>query len=72
LASAGRARLSVYDVTGRLVRVVRDQEWPAGEHVVEWNGRTDAGAAAAGIYFVRFEAGERRQTERVVFLGSSR
>ena len=70
LAAPGHAKLTVYDLSGRLVHSLRDGELPAGEYRVSWNGRVDAGRVAAGIYFVRFEAGGRRQTERVVFLGA--
>ena len=69
LAAAGRAQLNVYDVGGRLVRVLQDGELPAGEHAVTWDGRSDWGLAGTGIYFVRFEALGRRQTRRLVFLG---
>ncbi|MFN8176876.1 MAG: FlgD immunoglobulin-like domain containing protein [bacterium] len=72
LAAPGRARLTLYDVAGRLVGTIRDQEWPAGEHAVEWDGRSPTGRVAPGIYFVRFEAGSRRQTGRIVFLGGAR
>ncbi len=72
LAVAGRARLAVYDLAGRLVQVVQDGELPAGDHVARWDGRTADGPAAAGMYFIRFESGSRRETKRVAFLGASR
>lgn len=72
LAAPGRARLTVYDVAGRLIRVLRDREFPAGIHAERWDGRTDVGAAAGGIYFVRLEAGDHAETKRVVFLGPAR
>jgi hypothetical protein len=72
LAAPGPARLSVYDVGGRLVRVLCDGELPAGDHVVTWKAGTGSLRASAGIYFVRLETGERRVTKRVVLLGSTR
>ncbi len=53
----GRVILSVYDVSGRLVReLTRGYEGP-GPQVVVWDGRDDVGRAlSAGPYFVRFEA----------------
>jgi len=43
-------RLSVYDVTGRLVAELVDAPLPAGPHRVAWDGRGRFGPVAAGIY----------------------
>lgn len=48
----GPVQLAVYDVQGRLVRTLADEDLPAGRHASRWDGRTDTGAAAAsGVYF---------------------
>jgi len=53
----GEVRLTVLDVTGRLVRDLRSRTLPAGVHRIRWDGTDDAGrAVAAGTYFVRMEA----------------
>jgi len=39
--------VKVYDVTGRLVRVLRDGVEPAGYHSVTWDGRDDRGESVA-------------------------
>ena len=49
MADGRRVSLKVYDVQGREVAVVLDQEMAAGEHMVRW----DAGGLPAGIYFYR-------------------
>jgi hypothetical protein len=63
LPSPQSIRLALYDVRGRLVRVLVDGARPAGPGVAEWDGRTEDGvAAAAGLYFYRLTAqasGER-------------
>jgi len=53
LAVPGAVRLSVYDVSGRLVRTLVDEgEMAAGDHQIVWNGLEQTGrAAAAGVYF---------------------
>jgi len=52
MTSAGRAELSIFDLTGRKVASLADGVFTAGEHQVSWDGRTDAGApAAAGQYW---------------------
>ncbi len=51
LPSTSRVSLRVYDVSGRLVRTLADDSMTAGEHNVEWNGRTASGEqVAAGVY----------------------
>jgi flagellar hook assembly protein FlgD len=72
VASASPVRLAIYDVSGRLVRRLVDQEMPAGEHMRSWDGRgADGSRAAGGVYFVRLEVGSFRQTERIVMTRSS-
>lgn len=61
--------LSVFDVQGRRVAVLLDEELGAGAHRARWNGSTAAGStAAAGVYMVRLRAGERTESVRVVRL----
>ena len=58
LPSAGRTRLAVFDVRGRLVRELLDARLPGGPHTVFWDGtRADGGRAASGLYYsrLRFE-----------------
>jgi uncharacterized repeat protein (TIGR02543 family) len=71
VASPDRVRFSIYDVTGRLVRWLVDEEMPAGEHLRSWDGRAaDGSRAAGGVYFVRLQIGSFRQTERIVLMRS--
>ena len=62
-------RLAVYDVEGRLVRIVEDGIQAAGEHTATWDGTDSSGGrAGSGIYFVKVEAGNRAVTRKAVFL----
>jgi hypothetical protein len=46
--------LEIYDLSGRLVRSLLDDEVPPGYHSVIWDGRDDAGAeVGSGVYFAR-------------------
>lgn len=57
LPVASRVKLSVYNITGQLVKTLVDGQAGAGHHSVAWNGRDQGGqAAATGIYFYRMEA----------------
>jgi hypothetical protein len=56
LASAGRVRIAVYDLAGRLVRVLLEASRTAGEHAVRWNGLDAFGKPVpSGIYVCRME-----------------
>lgn len=57
LATAGPARVRVYDLSGRLVRTLVDEARPAGAQAVAWDGLDAKGQpAASGVYLVRLEA----------------
>ena len=69
LPEAGRVSLAVYDVNGHRVRLLSEREWSAGEHRLGWDGRDDAGRPiSAGIYFVRFAAGNTHVVRRLAWL----
>jgi len=62
-------RVAVADVGGRVVRTLADAAWPAGTHELRWDGDDAHGAAAAaGVYFVRLDAGDASRTLRVLKL----
>ncbi|MDP6529585.1 MAG: FlgD immunoglobulin-like domain containing protein [Gemmatimonadota bacterium] len=66
LPSAGRARLSVYDVAGRRIRTLLDAECTEGNTRVRWDGRDASGhPLPAGVYFVRMSTKDARATARV-------
>jgi choice-of-anchor B domain-containing protein len=47
--------LRILDVQGRAVATLKQGRVPAGTREVSWDGRTQSGRAAVGIYFVRVE-----------------
>ncbi len=67
LATAGPARLGIYDVQGReLVRLLEGNR-PAGEQAVTWNGRDrDGQPVPSGVYFYRLDAEGRSLSRRLV------
>jgi hypothetical protein len=51
---SGRARLSIYDPAGRLMRILMDADTEPGDHTVTWDGRDGTGRRiSAGVYFYR-------------------
>jgi len=68
MAQAGPASVRVYDVKGRLIRILADGvSFAAGEQTLSWDGRNDAGrSVASGVYLVRLESGAGQATRQVV------
>jgi len=70
LPEPARVDLRVYDVAGRLVRVILDGvPSEAGPHTAVWDGRDGRGARlASGVYMCRLEVDGEMLTRRMVLL----
>jgi len=70
LQSASRVSLKAYDLQGRLVRTLLDNEPMAeGRHETAWDGRGARGTPlASGTYLLRLEDGRRGVSRTVVLL----
>jgi hypothetical protein len=56
MPESGFVLISMYDVSGRLVRVLLSESRTAGSHSVKWDGKDQAGIAVpSGIYVCRME-----------------
>ena len=65
----GEVSLRVYDVAGRLVRVLWSGVMEAGRHTLTWDGTGDEGwKVGAGVYFLRLEQGGKRATRKVILV----
>ena len=60
--------VSIYDVTGKLVKKIAAGTFPGGVRTANWDGRDESGKpASAGIYLVRLVGGPGvHQTKRLV------
>jgi photosystem II stability/assembly factor-like uncharacterized protein len=64
LPQTGRVTLSIYDLLGREVVKLIDEEKPAGEYETQWN----ASSHPSGVYFMRMQAGEFSEVRKVVLV----
>jgi len=61
--------LKVYDVSGRLVKVLIDDFCEAGTYSRTWDGTNELGKkVASGVYFYRMETEEYSNTKKMVLL----
>ena len=69
MGNAGRATISVFDMTGRIVAEVANTELSAGEHSIVWNLTDESGSTVpSGIYTVRFETPDYSSARNLVVL----
>jgi predicted GH43/DUF377 family glycosyl hydrolase len=69
LPQTTNVKLAVYDLNGRLVRLLEDAEKPAGEHAQIWDGFDENKTpAAAGFYLYRLQAGQITSTRKLLLL----
>lgn len=66
LPAAGQARLAVYDVAGRLIRTLIDENRPTGANEAVWDGCDETGRSMpSGTYFARLASAGRSETSRM-------
>jgi hypothetical protein len=69
VATAGKMKLEVFDVQGRLRSVLYQGDIEAGQHVMVWNGRgVDGDVLPTGVYIARLEAAGEKHSQRLVLL----
>ena len=64
LARQTHVNLTVYDIQGRAVETLLDQELPAGTHRHTWN----ASAYPSGIYLYKLSTGSYQETKKMILL----
>ena len=61
--------ISIYDMSGRLVRMLVNSSQTAGYKSIQWNATNDRNEpVSAGLYLYTIQAGEFRQTKKMVLL----
>jgi len=69
IPAKGHVKLDVYDVCGRLVNRIMDEEAGPGRYESDWDGLDSKGNRVAnGVYFYRLNAGEKVSTRKMVLL----
>ncbi len=69
LQAASYTTLIVYDMLGREVAMLVNEEQPAGTYQIVWNGTDNFGnKVTSGVYFYRIAAGDFIQTKKMTLL----
>jgi flagellar hook assembly protein FlgD len=57
--------ITIYDMAGRLVRILANAELQAGTHKLSWDAKDEEGSAvSAGIYFLRMQVLNYSETRK--------
>jgi hypothetical protein len=64
MQETGEAEISIYDVTGRVVREIVNEHFSTGYH----NRTFDARGLPPGVYFVRLDAGNHSEIKKVILV----
>ncbi len=68
VARAGRVRLEVVDVSGRVEETLADRVQAPGRYVVTWDGVGRRGRVAPGLYFIRLVAPDLMTTRKLAII----
>lgn len=69
LRYSDRVELVIYDMMGRLINRLLNDELPAGQHTVEWDGLDDNGQrVSSGVYFYRLSNSAESTARKMVLL----
>jgi len=61
--------ITIYDMMGRQVKTLINSEQSAGYRTIRWNATNHIGQpVSAGLYLYVIQAGDYRQTKKMVFL----
>lgn len=67
LPVSGNVSMSVFDMTGRLVTAVVNEEMAAANHTIIWDGTDSTGSSVgAGVYFCRLETAGQVLTQKML------
>ncbi len=64
-----RAKLSIFDITGRKVKTLINGNLKRGYYTVVWNGRNENGKKVkSGVYFYVLQAGRFRKSKKMIMV----
>jgi Secretion system C-terminal sorting domain len=64
LPRSENVRIIIYDITGKEVKELVNEFWPAGNYEINFN----ANGLSSGVYFYKIQSGEFAQTKRMVLI----
>jgi hypothetical protein len=61
--------INVYNILGKEIKLLLDENLPAAEYTIQWDGKDNKGnLLSGGVYFIQMKAGEYQHTIKTVLL----
>ena len=65
----GKLVVSIFDVSGRVINTLMNNELPAGRHRVSWNGENAIGdIMPTGVYFIKVVSSDKVHLQKVMLI----
>ena len=69
MSAAGRYRIEIYNIQGKLMNTIADQNIEAGEYYIDWYGKGHNNAPLPeGVYIIRLSGENQHYSTRVINL----
>ena len=67
IAKAGKVSLQIFDISGRLIKILANEQMQQGNHEIKWNVNDEReNTVSAGIYFLKMQVGDYTETRKLV------
>lgn len=61
--------ISIYNILGKEIKILINENLPTGEHIIQWDGKDNKGSPlSSGIFFIKMIAGQYQQIIKAVLL----
>ncbi len=62
-------KVAVYNILGKEIKLILDENLPAGEYTIQWDGKDNEGnILSGGVYFIQMIAGSYQKAIKTILL----
>jgi flagellar hook assembly protein FlgD len=62
-----KVSFQIFDINGRLIKTLLDEEMQQGSHQLTWNAKDEKGKiVSGGIYFLKMQRGNYSETKKLI------
>lgn len=69
ISETGNVSIKIYNVLGKEINLLVQENLPSGEHNIRWDGKDNLGSPLpSGVYFIQMIAGSYQKTIKTILL----